>query len=71
MPDATARRPPDRPRVHATRGPARVSGVRLKVPDRARLYAAAAGRGLAVSDYLRAVILDALDADPNAAPVAV
>ena len=58
----------DRPRKHPARGPARIVAVRLKTPDRARLFDVAAGRGLVVSDYLRGLILDALDA---AAPAAV
>ncbi len=41
--------------------------LRLKAPDAARLDAEVQARGLVRSDYLRAVILDALDnAEPDA-----
>ena len=56
------RQPADRPPVHPSRGPSRLLHVRLKAPDAARLSDALDARGLAVSDYLRSLILCDLDA---------
>lgn len=59
-------RPPDRPRLHPSRGPAAPVAVRLKMPDRERLCHAADARGLTLSNLVRGLILDALDADAPA-----
>ena len=60
---ALRNRPPaDRPPLHPSRGPSRLLHVRLKAPDADRLAAALDVRGLAVSDYLRSLILRDLDA---------
>lgn len=52
----------DRPPVHPSRGPSRLFAVRLKVPDAERLVNALDAGDLSAADYLRSVIIGALDA---------
>lgn len=59
---APSRRSSDRPRLHPKLGPGRVVACRLKSPDAARLAAVLNARGIGISDWLRTVALDALDA---------
>ncbi len=60
------RRTPARPRPHASHGPSVPVAARFKSPDRLRVEEAAAALGLTLSDWLRSVALDALDASPHA-----
>jgi hypothetical protein len=60
-------RTPGRPRPHSPRGPSVPVACRFKAPDRARVERAAADSGLTLSDWLRTLALDALDAAPEPA----